>query len=148
MKVILLKNIGKWGKEWDTVDVKDGYACNYLIPQGIAIKMEKGNIKRIEELKRQRIKEIEGKMKNLQALKDHLGKISLTITTQVKNEEEIYGSITETQILKLLKDEEKIELEKGKIELSEPIKKVGVYNLKVHLNPDIEASLRLWIVKK
>jgi large subunit ribosomal protein L9 len=71
----------------------------------------------------------------------------LTLTAEVKEGEEIYGSISETQIFKALKDEG-LELEKGVLQLDEHIKKLGVYNLKVKLHPQVEANLRVWVMKK
>jgi large subunit ribosomal protein L9 len=147
MKVILLKDVQKLGKEGEIVQVKDGYARNFLIPKEIALKAVKGSYKRLEELKKVKSKVAAKKKNSFLELKDKLEAISLTITAEVKDKDEIYGSVSEAQILKLL-DEEGIKLEKGVIVLEEQIRKLGVYNLKVNLHSEVEANLRVWIVKK
>lgn len=147
MEVILLKDVEKLGKEGVVVKVKDGYAQNYLIPRGFALVSTKDNYKKLSDLKQRRIKLRDQENKKFLELKEKLEKVSLTITAEVKENDEIYGSISEAQILKLL-GEEGIKLSKGIIILEEPLKKLGVFTLKVALHSEIEASLRVWIVKK
>lgn len=147
MEVILLKDVEKLGKEGIIVKVKDGYAQNYLIPRGWALVSTKDNYKRLSELKQKRVKFQEQEKNKFLELKEKLDKVSITITSQVKDNDEIYGSISEAQILKLL-GEEGIKLSKGTIILDEPLKKLGVFTLRVALHSEIEASLRVWIVKK
>jgi len=147
VKVILLKNLGKLGKENDVVEVKDGYGRNYLIPRGLALGASGQNFKRLEEIKKTKAKVAAKEKQDFLKLKEKIDKISLTITVEAKDNEELYGTIGEAQILNFLQAEG-IDLDKGKIILEEPIKKLGVYNLKVSLYPEVEASLRLWIMKK
>lgn len=147
MKVILTKDVSNLGKEGTTIEVKDGYARNYLLPNNLAFEATKDNLVKLEELKRTRLKILETQKKSVIDIKQKLEAISVTLTASAKDDEEIFGSITEGQILKALK-EEGVELEKGKIELETPIKKIGVYNLKVKLHPEVDANLRVWIVKK
>ncbi|MDP2922898.1 MAG: 50S ribosomal protein L9 [Candidatus Omnitrophota bacterium] len=147
MKVVLIKNVEKLGKEGDIIEVKDGYARNFLIPTGVALRAIKGSFHEIEEMKKRKVKSEEKGKKEAIALKEKIEEISITLTTEVKEGEEIYGSISEPQILRALK-EEGFELDKGKLTLDEPIKKLGVYNLKVKLHPAVEANLRVWVMKK
>ena len=147
MKVVLLKDSGKLGNEGDSVEVKEGYARNYLIPQGMALEASDKNFKRLQEIKKARVKTAQREKQNFFGLKEKIEKISLTISAEAKDDEELYGTIGEAQILKQLKAES-IDLEKGKLILDEPIKKVGVFNLDVKLHPEVIASLRVWVVKK
>jgi large subunit ribosomal protein L9 len=147
MKVILVKNVEKLGKEGDALEVKEGYARNFLIPRGFALEATKESLKKIDEIKRKKTKLEEQEKEKASELREKIEKLSLTIRMEVKEAEEIYGSITEVQILKSLK-EEGIELNKGKITLEEPIKKLGVYNIKAKLHAQVEANLRVWVVKK
>ncbi len=147
MKVILLKDSKKLGKVGDTVKVKDGYGRNYLIPQGLALTAIEKNFKRTEELKRVKAKSEDKKKQGFLELKEKIGKISLTIAAEVKDDERLYGTIGEPQILKLLQSEG-VELNKNTLIIEEPINKLGVYNLKVNLYLGVEAVLRVWIVKK
>ena len=147
MQVILLKDSKKLGKEGDTVEVKDGYARNFLIPQGLALIVTEGSFKRLEEMKSVKAKAEEKKKEGFSKLKEEIEKISLTITAETKGEEELYGTINETQILKLLQSEG-VELSKDALVMEEPINKLGVYNLKINVYHGVEATLRVWVVKK
>jgi len=146
MKVLIIKKIEKF-KEGSIVDVKDGYARNFLIPKGLALEATKENLERFENIKKQRLKLEELEKKKYLELKEKIEKLSITISAEVKNDDELYGSINESLILKELK-EEGIELEKDKIQLEEPIKKLGIYNINIKLHPEIIARLRVWVVKK
>lgn len=147
MKVILIKDVDKLGKEGDTVEVKDGFARNFLIPHGMALSATNESFKEIEKLKQQKAKLVERDKKQSLQFKEKIEAVSITITAEAKDTDEMYGSIQEAQILRALK-EEGLELDKGKLSLPEPIRKLGVYNLKVKLHPEVEANLRVWIMKK
>jgi len=147
VKVILLKDVEKLGKEGSVLEVKEGYARNFLLPQRLAIKATKDSFREIEEIKKRKDKVEEKTKKEAMEIKAKLDALSVTITQEAKDTEEIYGSVGEPQILKALKDEGMV-LEKGKIDITEPIKKLGVYNLKVRLHPAVEANLRVWVMKK
>lgn len=147
MKIILTKDVEKIGKEGDVIEVKEGFARNFLLPKGVAIKATKNSFKEIEELKKRKDKHEEKIKSEALAIKKKIEALSLTITAEAKDTEELYGSVTEQQILKALK-EEGLAFDKGKITLPEQIKKLGVYNLKVKLHPAVDANLRLWVMKK
>jgi len=147
MEVILLKNTVKLGEEGKVVKVKEGYARNYLIPQGFAIVANDENFKKFETLKKRRAKLVQAQKEKFIELKKKIDGVSITLSAEVKDDEEIYGSFGEAQILKALK-EEGVDLEKGTILISEPFKKLGVYDVKIGLCPDVEAVLKVWIVKK
>ncbi|MCF7869795.1 MAG: 50S ribosomal protein L9 [Candidatus Omnitrophica bacterium] len=149
MKVILLdNNVEKLGKEGDLVEVKDGYGRNYLIPNKLALPATKANLKKVEQLKKERVKKEKKQKQGLIALKDKLDGLSLTVATEAKEDDSLYGSIGEAQIIKLVKEKEKIEILKSKLFLKEPINKLGVYKIPVKIDKDLEANLRLWVVKK
>ena len=147
MKVILLESVRRLGKEGDVAEVKDGYARNYLIPGGYALQAREDSFKRIEEVKKKRDKAVEKEKEVFLKVKERIEKISLTITVEAKDDDELYGAINEAQILKSLKTEG-LDLESGKLILDQPIRKLGVYNLKVSLHSDIDATFRIWVVRK
>ncbi len=147
MKVILFKDFGKLGSQGDVVEVKDGYARNYLIPKGFALAASASNNKMLDEIKKAKAKQVQKEKEKCLKIKEDIEKISLTIAVEAKENEELYGAVSEAQILKLLQAEG-VELEKGKLALGERINKLGVFNLKVNLHPEVEANLRIWIVKK
>ena len=147
MKVILIKDVERLGQEGKVVTVKDGYARNCLIPQGLALKADKVNSRQLEELKRKKVKVLQKQKESAIEFQKKIEAVSLTIPAEVKEDEEIFGSINEAQILKMLSDEG-ISLEKGVLTIVEPIKKLGVYNLKAKIHPEVEATVRVWVVKK
>lgn len=148
MKIILLKSVENLGKEGDLAQVKDGYGRNYLIPKKIALPVTPGNLKKVDQLKSERAKKEKKKEESLANLSKKIQDLSLTITTEAKDDDTLYGNVGEAQILKLLKEKEGIELPKGKISLEDPIDKLGAYKVPVKIGKDLEPVLRLWVVRK
>lgn len=147
MKVILLENIEKLGGQGSIVEVKDGFARNYLIPQRKALEATASNIsffKTKEE--REKRKEERERQKFLKVAQE-LSKLSLTIPSQVKQDEEIFGSVTPQMIVLALKNEG-YQIGKEAIIIDEPIKRLGIYKIKVKLYQDVSAELKVWVVKK
>lgn len=147
MKVILIKDVNRLGKEGSEVEAKNGYVRNFLIPKGYAVMAGPENLKKIGEIKRQRAKQEEKDRVVFVELKAKIEAMSLTISAESKGEEELYGSVTNIQIAKALKAEG-ISVDKDGIVIESPIKKLGAYNLTVNLHPQVQATLRIWIVKK
>ena len=147
MKVIIVKDIKKVGRQGDVVEVKDGYARNYLIPQGLALLANENNMRRLEKIKKMHMLKEEKERQEALKMKEKLDSISLTVPVEAKDDGATYGSVNETNIAKVLK-EEGFEIERKKINLDAPIKKLGVYNVKIKLYRDVEAELRVWVVKK
>ncbi len=147
MKVILIENIERLGKTGDVINVKDGYARNYLIPNNKAKAATAGNMKILDVLKSKQVQEDKKKMDEIKAVADRISNISLTIGEEAGEEEKLYGSITSEMISNALREEE-ITVDKKDIILDEPIKKLGVYQVTVKLHPEVKANLRVWVVKK
>lgn len=147
MKVIMLKELKKLGKSGDVVETKDGYARNYLIPRGLALEATKENFQQIEQIQSRQKKVLKKKEEWASQLKEKIEKLSLTITSEAKDDDELYGSVNMAQIEKGLRAEG-IDLDSELIAMPEPIKKLGVYNLEVKLHPSVNATLRVWVVKK
>ncbi len=146
MKIILKENVQNLGKVGEFVQVADGYARNFLIPRGLAVRATKGHIAMIEHEKK--VMEAK-KTKELRIAKDlarRIKKISCTIPKQVGEEEKLFGSVTAIDIIKSLKSEG-IELDKRQIVIEEPIKTLGIYPVLIRLHPDVEARLKVWVVK-
>ncbi|HTZ11903.1 MAG TPA: 50S ribosomal protein L9 [Candidatus Margulisiibacteriota bacterium] len=147
MEVILNRDVDKLGKSGSVVKVKEGYARNFLIPNGLAIPLTPGNLKKLEQEKEKKTLELEKSRKAAEALRDKLSGLSLTITALSQEEEKIYGSVTAQDIVSSLKDEG-IEIDKENIMLDEPIKSLGIYEVSVKLHPEVEGKIKVWIVKK
>lgn len=148
MEIILLNDLENLGKEGDVVNVKDGYGRNYLIPKRLAMPATKINLKKIDELKKERKKKEEKEEQGLTELKKKIDEASLTVATEAKDDDTLYGNVGESQILSLLKEKQNLELPKGKLVLQEPINKLGVYKIPINISKDLQASLRLWVVRK
>ncbi len=143
----MLKDLGKLGKLGSKAKVKDGYANNYLIPEGLALPASEKNFKQLEEIKRKKAKLIAKEKEKVLALKGRIEAVSLTVAVEVKEDDKLYGAVGAGQILKLLKAED-IELEKEQLALDTPLDKLGAFNLKIRLSAEVEALLRVWVVRK
>ncbi|MBI4831514.1 MAG: 50S ribosomal protein L9 [Candidatus Lindowbacteria bacterium] len=146
MKVILREDIKRLGKAGEVVEVKDGYGRNYLIPRNLAVSADAGHLRQLEhERKVLREKKDKG-LKDAKNLAEKISAASCTIPVQVGEEEKIFGSVTAMDIAECLK-KEGIEIDKKIIQLEEPIKSVGVFTVPVRIVPEVEAKLKVWVVK-
>ncbi len=147
MKIILREDLKKLGKCGEVVEVRDGYARNYLIPRNLAIPATKGNLKAIEEVVRQKgLKDNKSRRKD-ERLKAEIEKISVTAEVTVGEEDKVFGSVTTQNIADLLKGKG-FEIDRHKIDLKEPLKALGVYTIPLKISSEVEANLKLWVVKK
>lgn len=147
MKVILRKNFDQLGKVGDIVNVKDGYGRNYLIPRQIAYQATKGNILALEEEKKQILKKEAKELDAAQKLSAEIEKVSITIPVKVGEEDKIFGSVTNQMIADSLK-EKGFDVDKRKIEITEPIKSLGIYSVAVKLHPSVTATVKTWVVRE
>jgi len=147
MKIILKKEVHKLGQPGDVVEVKNGFARNYLIPQDLAIIASDGNMRRYQqELKSQAKKALKGQQE-AQELADKLSQVSVTAAVQVGEEEKLFGSVTSQNIADLLK-EAGHDIDRKKILLEEPIKALGVYDVPIKLHPEVTTHIKVWVVKE
>jgi large subunit ribosomal protein L9 len=147
MKVILRKNTEGLGQIGDVVEVKNGYARNFLIPGKIAYAALKGNVRALEEEKKTLLKKTEQELTAAEALAAELEKVSVTIPVQVGEEDKIFGAVTSQMISDALK-EKGHEIDKRKIEIDETIKSLGIYGISVKLHPNVSAKIKVWVVRE
>jgi len=147
MKVILKEDVKSLGKMGEVVNVSDGYARNYLIPKGLAVDATTKNIKALEHEKK--VIELRAqKLRNqAKAEAERLSSMVLTIRAKAGEEEKLFGSITTMDIADALKAEG-IEIDRKKIVLDEPIKRLGEYMVSVRLHPEETAQLKIQVVKE
>ena len=146
MEVILLKDLEGLGSEGEIVKVKPGFARNFLVPKGIALRASKSNLAVAEERKRiNEAKENRAEKAN-QVLIDKLAKTNITIEVQVGEEERIFGSVTTQDIQKSL-EEKGITIDRSCILMEEPIKSLGVYNIPVKITDDLESEIKVYVIK-
>lgn len=147
MKVILRKNFDQLGKVGDLVEVKNGYARNFLLPRQIAYVATKGNIRALEEEKQLLAKKEVKELEAAKTLASELENVSITIPVKVGEEDKIFGSVTSQNICDALK-EKGFDIDKRKIELEEPIKALGIYSINVKLHNEINAVVKTWVVRE
>jgi len=147
MKVILREDVPDIGRAGQTVEVKNGYGRNYLIPRNLAIAATKGNLQAIDEVTKQKELRERKLRREAEVVKDKIEKLSLTAEVQVGDEEKVFGSVTVHDILKLL-EAEGVTVPKNAVQLEAPIKVLGVYTVPIKIEKDVTAELKLWVVKK
>jgi large subunit ribosomal protein L9 len=147
MKVILRQDFEQLGKLGDVVEVKDGYARNYLIPRKIAYHATPSAIRILEEEKKQYARKLEKQKTGSEKLAAELEKISLTIQMKVGEDDKLFGSVTSQMIADGLQ-EKGITLDKRWIELEEPIKALGIYEVPVKLPGGVMAKVKVWVVRE
>ncbi len=147
MEVILCQDVRKLGKIGDVVNVKDGYARNFLIPQKIAYVATAANLKRIEKQKAKQEAENERALREAEALAEKLSKVSCTVTVEVNDLDKLYGSVTEIDIVRAL-DVEGFDIDKKKIIIEQAIEDLGIYEVGIKLHPQVTAKIRVWVAKK
>jgi len=148
MEIILHRNVEKLGKPGDVVSVKDGYARNFLIPKGLASEAIESNLKMIESEKKHKLLQVEKKIREAKKLAEKIAGASCTVTVEAMEEEDkLYGSITTVEIAKAL-EVEGIKISKDLIHLNEPIDKLGIYDVKVVLHPEVTTKVRVWVTKR
>lgn len=137
MQVLLRNNISKLGKRGEIVDVKDGYARNYLVPRGLAVAVGNTDLKAIEEERKRLEKTAAAERAEVAGLVEKLQAAAVTITVKANEEGHLFGSVTAADIAAAL-TAEVVPVEEANVRLEEHIKELGVYEVPVHLSADIE----------
>lgn len=146
MDVILLKDVDGLGLAGDIVNVKPGYARNYLAPLGLALRASKRNLAVADEKKNVAKARNERANKVNQELADTLAKVELTIEMQVGEEEKLFGSVTTQDLHKALLEKD-LDIDRHMILLDEPIKALGVYDIPIKVSDDLEPGIKLYVIK-
>ena len=146
MEIILLNDYDGLGEAGDLVNVKEGFARNLLIPQGIALRASNKNIAFTEEKKRMIEKSNLRETASKDALIEQLSKTEVTIEVEVGEEEKIFGSITSNDIQKSL-EEKGIVIDKSSILLDSPIKSLGIFHVSVRLSKSHQCDIKVYVIK-
>jgi large subunit ribosomal protein L9 len=147
MKVILRQNFETLGEAGQIVSVKDGYGRNFLIPRGIAYVATSRNLRQFEQDK-QRLEAKKNREKRMaETLKEKLDGVSVTAAVPVGEEDRVFGSVTAQDIADLLVAKG-FEVDKRKILLNETIKALGIYEVPIKLHSEVQATIKVWVVKQ
>ena len=147
MELILIEDVAKLGKLGDVVNVKKGYARNFLLPRQLAIEATDKNLKFLEERKKKRQKEAAKTKLGMEELGKKISSVSCTIPMAAGEEDKLFGSVT-TEHIKEAFLQEGIEIDKKQIHITEPVRKLGVYQVEIKLHPEVTVSAKVWVVKK
>ncbi|MEO8665056.1 MAG: 50S ribosomal protein L9 [Ignavibacteria bacterium] len=148
MKIILKKDYELLGDEGQILEVKNGYARNYLIPNGIATSANEANLKSFNEIKKQRAKKVQKLVDEAQKIADNLSAHSVTIEVKTGEDDRIFGSVTSQMIYDKLKEKGFEDIDRKKIILKEPIKSLGEHELDIKLQSSVVAKLKINVVKE
>jgi large subunit ribosomal protein L9 len=145
IQLLLIQNVEHLGKQGEVVEVKPGYANNFLLPQGLAT-VATTHHRRMVEKHRARLAEIEkGRLADLRKLGEEIEKQSITIEANANDEGHLYGSVGPHDISASLK-QAGFTITPDQVRLEGPLKELGLYTVKVHLHADIDAALKVWVV--
>lgn len=145
MKVILTQDVKKLGTQGQVLEVSDGYARNFLLPQGLAEEANKTRLKEIQEKNLREEKKKNKEKENAEELKQKLNGQSLEIKVKTGGSDKLFGAVTAKEIAESLNEKFGVQIDKKKIELGEAIKHLGEYKIKVKIYPSVQAELSLII---
>ena len=146
MEVIFIKDLKNQGKKGTIKNVKDGYAENFLIKNGYAVKKTKENLSKLDHEMAKKQKEAEIKKQEALEMKEKLGKETLEFSVKTGAGDKVFGSISVKQIKEKLK-ELGYDIEKSMIEYDNPISSLGFHNVKLNLYPEVEAIVKVHVIK-
>ena len=146
MKVVLLENFGKKGSIGDIIDVKRGFARNYLISNKKALYASKDNIKQVEKIKIELNNKDQEKKKNAKNIFEKINKKEYLIKKLSTENNELYGSVKPTEISKLILELDKQEIKPSMVQLTEEIKSLGVFKVKINLHSEVQAEINIKVV--
>lgn len=148
MKIILLKDVKKHGKKGDIVNVSDGYARNYLIPQGLGIEATKSSENELKLKKKAEDKRKQEELNLADQLKEKIEEKVVIINVKAGEGGKLFGSVTSKEIALEVKKQLKINLDKKKIQLEEPIKTLGSQSVQIKLHPKVTAQLTVKVLEQ
>jgi large subunit ribosomal protein L9 len=146
VKLLLLSDVDDLGRSGDVVNVKPGFARNFLLPQQLAVLAHKGALRMQDKLREERQKKALTDKTEAEGIATKLGQITLSLSVKVDQEGHMYGSVAIGDILKGLHDQHQIELEKRSIQLKHPIKSTGLHEIPIKLKEAVMASITLKVI--
>ena len=146
MKVILLENIRNIGSIGETIDVKRGFARNYLISKKKALFASKENIKEVEKIKQELNKKDLEKKKEAKSIQEKIQKKEYQVKKMSTENKELYGSVKPTEISKIIEEKEKININPSLIQPAKEIKSLGSFKVVLNLHPEIQTNIIIKVI--
>lgn len=138
MKVILQKTVDRLGDPGDVAEVADGYARNFLIPRGLAVKAEKGTVRHAESLKRAHETRTKAQRGEFESVAARIIQTPVVVTARAGDEGKLFGSITAADIAEALSAQAGVQVDRRDVHLDEPIRSVGTHEVTVHLHAEVD----------
>ena len=148
MKVILLENLAKIGSIGEVIDVKRGFARNYLISNKKALYASKENIKEVEKIKTELNKKDQEKKKNAKQIYESLKNKTYEVKKLTTENKDLYGSIKPTEISKIINLSEKIDVKPSQIQPLNEIKSLGTFKVKINLHSEVQAEIKIKVISE
>tara|TARA_B000000532_G_scaffold236346_1_gene222566 strand:- start:149 stop:607 length:459 start_codon:yes stop_codon:yes gene_type:complete len=148
MKVILLENLSKIGSIGEVIDVKRGFARNYLISNRKALYASKENIKEVEKIKSELSKKDQEKKKNAKQIYESLKNKTYEVKKLTTENNDLYGSIKPTEISKIINLSEKIDIKPSLIQPLNEIKSLGTFKVKINLHSEVQAEIKIKVISE
>jgi len=142
MKVVLLKELEGYGSIGSVINVKDGFARNYLIPKGIALPATESNLKHVNSIITQKLRKLQKEKERARDLAKKIEGLILEIKHPVGEKGKLYGSVTSSEISKAL-SEKGFEIDKKRIVVNRPIRDVGIHTVQIRLHPEVEVQIKV-----
>jgi len=146
LKVILVTNVEGLGARGEIVEVKDGYANNYLIPRGFAVRSTKGKAKEAAQLAREKMAKADRELKRAEDAAQLISGRTFEIAAKVGEEGKLFGTITAKDIANLLEEEINVKVDRKKVHLDEHIKTAGFHEARIKLHPQVEAIVHIKVI--
>ncbi len=147
MKVILREDVKDLGHIGEMLSVKDGYARNFLLPRGLALEANPRNVKALEHDKRKIQEAVKKAKSGADELSARIAAVTITIRAKAGEEEKLFGSVTAMDLAEALK-KEGLDIDRRKIVLEEPIKRLGNYTVSVKVHPEVSAQFTVQVVSE
>ena len=147
MKVILLQDVKSLGKEGDIVNVSDGYAKNFVIPNTMGVEANDKNKNDLKLKKQREAKEAAAKLADAQKLAQELEKVTVVVKMKAGGNGKVFGSVSAKEIAQEAKKQHNLDLDKKKIQLAEPIKSFGDFEIPIRLHPQVTGKFMLKVTE-
>ena len=143
MKIILQKTVERLGDPGDVADVADGYARNFLIPRGLAVRAEKGAVRHAQSLKRAHQAKTSAQKGELETVAARLVETPLVVTARAGEEGRLFGSITAADIVEALSAQAGVSVDRRDVHLDQPIRSIGTHEVTVHLHAEVDPVITI-----
>ena len=145
IELLLTKKVEGLGNPGEVVEVKSGYARNYLLPEGLATRATPHNLRMIEVQKKKTIEQAAKRREELERISRELAKHSVSVEVNANPEGHLYGSVGPEEVAQIL-SRDKFPIDPSMIRLEGPLKELGLYAVKVHLAEDLQTEVKVWVV--